>query len=135
MRAKSFQSCPTLYDPMDHSLPGSIVHVILQARILEWVSISSSRGTSQPRDRSWVSCFAGRFFIITCLLLKSRHHFADKGPYSESYGFSIVTQGYWRRKWTLTLVFLPGKSQGQRSLVGYSLRGRKESDITDQVTT
>ena len=50
MCAKSFQSCPTLCDPMDHSLPGSSVHGVLQARILEKVAISSFRGSSQPRD-------------------------------------------------------------------------------------
>ena len=44
MYAKSFQSCPILCDPMDHSLPGSSVHGILQARMLEWVAMSSSRG-------------------------------------------------------------------------------------------
>ena len=43
MFAKSLQSCPTLCDPMDYSLPGSSVHGILQARILEWVAISSCR--------------------------------------------------------------------------------------------
>ena len=48
--AKSLQLCPTFCDPMDYSLPGSSVHEILQARILEWVTISSSRGYSQPRD-------------------------------------------------------------------------------------
>ena len=48
--AKSLQSCPTLCDPMDCSLPGSSVHRILQARILEWVAISYYRGSSQPRD-------------------------------------------------------------------------------------
>ena len=42
------QSCPTLCDPMDCSLPGSSVHGILQARILEWVAMPSSRGPSQP---------------------------------------------------------------------------------------
>ena len=56
------QSCPTLCDPMDCSLPGSSVHGILQARILEWVAISFSRGSSQPRDQTRVSCIAGRFF-------------------------------------------------------------------------
>ena len=56
------QSCPTLCDPMDCSPPGSSVHGILQARILEWVAISFSRGSSQPRDRTQVSCIAGRFF-------------------------------------------------------------------------
>ena len=45
------QSCPTLCDPMDYSPPGSSVRGILQARILEWVAISFSRGSSQPRDR------------------------------------------------------------------------------------
>ena len=60
MRAKSLQSCPTLCDPMDCSPPGSSVHGILQVRILKWVAMPSSRGTSQPRDH--VSCIAGGFF-------------------------------------------------------------------------
>ena len=47
---------------MDYSPPGSSVHGISQARILEWVAISFSRGSSQPRDQIWVSCIAGRFF-------------------------------------------------------------------------
>ena len=54
------QSCPTLCDPMDCSLPGSFVHGILQARILEWVAISFSRGSSLLRDRTQVSHIAGR---------------------------------------------------------------------------
>ena len=44
------------------SLPRSSIHGILQARILEWVAIPFSRGSSQPRDQTWVSCIAGRFF-------------------------------------------------------------------------
>ena len=48
--AKSLQSCPTLCDPMDCSLPDSSVHEISLARIQEWVAISFSRGCSQPRD-------------------------------------------------------------------------------------
>ena len=52
MRPQSLQSCPALCGPMDYSLPGSSVHGILQARILEWVAISFSRGSSQPRDRT-----------------------------------------------------------------------------------
>ena len=54
--AKSLQSCPTLCSPMDHHPPGSSVHGILQARILEWVVVTFSRGSSQPRDRTQVSC-------------------------------------------------------------------------------
>ena len=49
------QSCPILCDPMDRSPPGSSVHWIFQARILEWVAISFSRGSSQPKERAQVS--------------------------------------------------------------------------------
>ena len=48
--------CPALCDPMDCSPPGSFVHGILQARILEWVAMPSSRGSSQPRDRTLQHC-------------------------------------------------------------------------------
>ena len=58
------QSCPTLCNPMDCSPPGSSVHGISQGRVLEWVAISFSRGSSQPRDRTQVSCIAGRLFTI-----------------------------------------------------------------------
>ena len=54
----------SLCDPMDYSLPGSSLHGILQERILEWVSIPFSRGSSPPRDQIHVSCISGRFFII-----------------------------------------------------------------------
>ena len=47
---------PTLFDPMDYSLPGSSVHEISQARILEWVAIFSYRGSSWPRDRNCIFC-------------------------------------------------------------------------------
>ena len=56
------QSCPTLCDPMDCSLPGSSIHGIFQARVLEWAAISFSRVSSHPRDQTLVSCTAGRFF-------------------------------------------------------------------------
>ena len=62
MKAIVTQSCPTLYDPVDCSPPGSSVHGILQARVLEWVATSFSRGSSQPRDQTQVSCIAGGFF-------------------------------------------------------------------------
>ena len=61
------QSCPTLCDPMDCSPSGSSVYGILQARILEWVAMPSSRGSSWPRDRisiSCISCMASGFFTI-----------------------------------------------------------------------
>ena len=57
------RSCPTLWNPMDCCLPGSSVHGILQARILEWAAISCSRGTSWPRDGTpCVSC-TGRWIL------------------------------------------------------------------------
>ena len=57
------QSHP-ICDPMDYSPPGSSVRGILQARVLEWVAILLSRESSQPRDQTWVSSIAGRFFTI-----------------------------------------------------------------------
>ena len=58
------QSCLTLCDPMDCSPPGSSVCGILQARILEWVAMSSSRGSPQPKDQTQVPCIAGGFFAV-----------------------------------------------------------------------
>ena len=58
------QSCLTLCNPMDCSQSGSSVHGILQARILEWVAISFSKVSLQPRGRTRVSCIAGRFFTV-----------------------------------------------------------------------
>ena len=58
------KSCPSLCDPMDSSSSGSIVHGILQARMLEWVVMPSSRLSSQPRGQTQVSCIAGSFFTI-----------------------------------------------------------------------
>ena len=58
------QSCPTFCNPMDCSLPGSSVHGILQARLLECVVNPLSRGSSWARDRTWVFLIAGRFLTV-----------------------------------------------------------------------
>ena len=58
------QSCLTLWDPMDRSPPGFSVYGISQARILEWVAIFFSRGSSQLRDRTQASCIEGRLLTI-----------------------------------------------------------------------
>ena len=63
MKVLVTQSCPTLWDPMDYSLPGSSVHGILQARILEWVCICFSRRYSWPRDWTWVSLIVGSLLM------------------------------------------------------------------------
>ena len=69
------QSCPSLLDPMNCSPPGSSVHEIFQARILEWVAIFFSRGFSQPRDQNCgsccISCIADRFFTTETILFTS----------------------------------------------------------------
>ena len=57
----------TLCDPVNCSLPGYSVHRILQAKILEWVAMPFSRGSSWPRDQTCISCIAGRFFITESL--------------------------------------------------------------------
>ena len=59
------QLCPILCDPMDCSPPGSSVHRILQARILEWVAISFSRGSCWPRNWTQASCIAGKWFFTS----------------------------------------------------------------------
>ena len=64
VHAKSLQSCPTLCDPVDCSLPESSVHGILQAIKVEWVAIFSPRGYSWLRYQIWISCTAGRFLYI-----------------------------------------------------------------------
>ena len=74
MHAKSLQSCLTLCNPMDSSLPGSSVRGILQAHILEWVAMPPFRGPSRPKDRthdSYVSYIAGRFFITLVVRLSA----------------------------------------------------------------
>ena len=73
------QLCLTLRDPVDCSLLGSSVHGIPQERILLWVAIIFSKGSSQPRDQIWVSTIAERFFTI----------WATRGP---SFGTSLVVQ-------------------------------------------
>ena len=96
------QSRLTLCNPMNCSPPGSSVHGFLQARILEWVAIPFSRGSSQARDQIWVSCIAGRCFTIWA----SREiQYVDKVVYIEMQLFFLylikvighiwVTEQYW----------------------------------------
>ena len=94
---------------MDCSTPGSSVHGILQARILEWVAISFSRGSFRPKDQIQVSCIANRFFTVWAFreaqdiprqyTKEQRHHFANKGLYKERYGFS--SRHVWMWKWAI----------------------------------
>ena len=100
------QSYPTLQDTMDCCPSGSSVHGIFQARILEWVAISFSRGSSQPRDQTQVSYTAGRLFT----------DWATRNPKEMATHSSILAR----------------KTHGQRSLEGCSPCGGKEWDTTEE---
>ena len=118
---KSLQLCPNLFDSLDYSLLGSSVHGIFQARISEWVAISSSRGPSQPRDR-------------TCICRQVLYHisYINITAYQSS-GLEPVKQLEKAMSMRPTPVLLPGESHGWRSLVGYSPWRLEESDTTEQL--
>ena len=78
-----------LCDPMDCSLSGSSVHWILQARTLQWVAFPFSKGSSGPRDWTWVSCIAGRFF----------NHLSHQGI-PTSLWYEVIFHVLWRRNWS-----------------------------------
>ena len=75
MKVLVTQSCPALCNPMACSFPGSPVHRVFQARILEWVAIPFSRGSSQPRDQTQVCCIASKIlYHLFKLLLCCKHY-------------------------------------------------------------
>ena len=109
------QSCPTLSDPMDCSLPGSSVHGIFQARVLEWGAIA----------------FSGAIMLAGANL---NFYFVDYFHFqSQTTKIYLEKPSVYprRRQWHPTSVFLPGESQGRGSLVGCRLWGRTESDTTE----
>ena len=89
------QSCPTLCDPMDCSLSGSSVHGILQARILERVSMPSSRGSSQPGDWTWVSCITSKFFTIWATREAHTYIYKLRTLFVLLFSLSIVSNSLW----------------------------------------
>ena len=98
------QSCLSLCDPMDCSRPGSSVHGISQARILEWAVISFSMGSSRPRDQTWVSCinrrilycpstkeaWTGTFVIFVHISLVKSNHMTKHKSMRQGYGLHLV---------------------------------------------
>ena len=125
--AMSFQSRSTLCDLMDCNLPGSSVHGMLQARILEWVDISSFGGPSRLRDQTPVTL--GLYFSVTLAwdtggqesaCQCKRHMFNPR-----------VRKIPCSKKPKPIPAFLLGGVHGQRSLAGYSPCGHKELDMTD----
>ena len=98
------KSCPTLYNPMDCSLPGFSIHGIFQARILEWVAISFSRTSSWPRDCIQVSRTVGS---------QSLYRLSHQGSLKESESRSAVSDSLW-----LHGLYSPWSSLGQNAGVG-----------------
>ena len=127
------QSCLTLR-PMDCSLPGSSIHGIFQARILEWVAISFSRRSSRPRDWTQVSRIVGRRFTVWAT--REAHHTyyylfitsneeEKQVTEDEMVGWHYRLNGHEQTEQTL------GDSEGQGSLAGCSSWGHKELDMTE----
>ena len=115
------QLCPTHYDPKDCSPPGSSVHGIFRARILEWVAISFSRGSSLPRDPThvfYISCIGRQVFFTTGTTWEAAlvwptvcHHLGLCSNITSSEALSEVT-GRWHPTWspfstTITLLCSP----------------------------
>ena len=126
------QSCPALCDPAGCRPPGSSVHWILQARMLEWVATSFSRGSSPPKDQTRISCTAGGFFTCwvieealcfqsyTCLKWRLPGWLSGRESSRQcrrNTSYLGVEKIPWRRKWQPTLVVLPGKSHGKEALL------------------
>ena len=133
------QLCPTLWDPVNCSLPGSSIHGIFQARILEWGAISFSY-----RKLNIYFCFIDYAKAFDCVdhnklwkipWTKEPGRLQFMGSWRVSYDWvtslSLFTFMHWRRKWQRTPVFLPGESQGWWSLVDCCLWGCTESEMTE----
>ena len=120
--------CLTLNHPMDCSLPGSSVHGILQARVLEWGAIAFSEEyiLLGPISVYPVLCW---FWASPTAQWIKRSNAGDRRLRFDPWVGEIP----WRRKWQSTPVFWPGKSHGWRSLAGYSPCGHKESDTTERL--
>ena len=93
------QSCPTLCDPMGWSLPGSAVHGILQARILEWVDMHSSRGSSQLRDWTCISYISSMAITKTTRDNKCRHGCGQKGILVHCWWDCKLVRPLWETLW------------------------------------
>ena len=135
MCAKSFESCPTLCEPMDCSLPGSSVHGILQARIFKWAAMPYFSGSCQLsiKPTSFTTPeLAGGFFTTSWASLVAQR-LKCLPTMQETWVQSLGQEDPLEKEMEPIPVFLPGESHGRRSLVGYSPRGRKESDTTERL--
>ena len=106
------QSCPALCDPMDCGLPDSSIHGIFQATVLEWVTISFSRGSSQPRDRTQVSRIAGRRFTLWAngqIFLKAGERYGISGTLKHNTPYKFDQQETSLRHITIKLFKIKDK--------------------------
>ena len=144
------QLCLTLCDPMDCSLPGSSVHGILQAKILEWLAISFSRRSSWSRDWTHVSHIAVRVyhlstreavsipytvFIWLPRWLSGKEYICQCRRHKRHLFCPWVGKIPWRREWLPTLVFWSGVFHRQRSLMGYNPWDLVQLDMTEHICT
>ena len=98
VHAKLLQWCPTLCDPMDYSLPGSSVHGILQAKLLEWVAMPSSRGSPNPRIKPMSPtspALAGRFFTTSTIWEACKSQGQAQSQHSPE---RAMTRMWWERE-------------------------------------
>ena len=121
MGDKSLQSCPTLCNPVNHSLPGSSVQGILQARILEWVAMTSSRESSWPKDWTHIS-------YISCIGRQILYHWCHLGSPKHLYRACCVqASSKWLRYFTDLMVLINLRGRYYYYL---SLNMKKMSEIT-----
>ena len=113
------QSCPTLRDPMDCSLPGSSVHGLFQARVLEWGAIAFSE--KWARKLLWEEALIRPLILFMRVPSSRPSHLCQTPPTKPGLSEKVMAP---------TPVLLPGKSHGWRRLVGCSPWGREEPDTT-----
>ena len=112
---KVVQSCLTLFDPMDYT-----VHGILQAKILEWIAVHFSRGSSQPRNRTRVSCIAGGFFTSWA---------TREAGILEWVAYLLSSGSSWPRNWTRVSCIAGGFFTNWAIREENSARQYKDSDL------
>ena len=112
----SRQSCQTLRDPRDSRLPGSFVHGIFQARVLEWVAYPFSSGSSWPRYRTGVSCIAGRFF--TNWAIREAHSFSEITELSLNSSNQNIKIKVWLTTWHFNNMITHADSATKRNKIG-----------------
>ena len=133
LHAQSLQSCPALCNCMDSSPSASYFRGIFEARILEWIAMPSSRGSSRPRDQIWVSCIAGRFLTTEPLEKPDLMPSTNKHPTHKRVGAAALHREWagagehklWHKQW-------PGAAAGIVSL-GESAEWPKIPMVSGQI--